>query len=113
MKKILILLISVIISNCIYCIDYTEQDYNPSISSFKSTSPISVHYYTVRPLNQDGTVSSDYTTSKYMSSPKRVNGLELDDDDEPNASKVPVGDIPLELMILLIIIFIIVKQHKI
>ena len=68
-----------------------------------STRPAAsaVHYTTVKPLNTDGSVSAAYTTDGTTSGPRYTRGLDVDDDDEPNASLVPVGDIPWLLVLLL------------
>lgn len=72
-------------------------------ASIGSTRPAAsaVHYTTVKTLNTDGSVSAAYTTDGTSSGPRYSRGLDVDDDDDPNASLVPVGDIPWLLFLIL------------
>ena len=73
--------------------------------AFRSTSAVPVTYYTVKALNVDGSVSMAYTADGQNYKPRHVRrGLDLDDEDEPNASLVPVGDIPWLLIALLVVV---------
>ncbi len=82
--------------------DYSLTAEAPQVT-FRSTSAVPVSYYTVKALNADGSVSMAYTADGQNYKPKHVRrGLDLDDEDEPNASLVPVGDIPWLLIVLLV-----------
>ena len=73
--------------------------------AFRSTSAVPVSYYTVKALNADGSVSMAYTADGQNYKPRHVRrGLDLDEKDEPNASLVPVGDIPWLLIALLVVV---------
>ena len=88
-----------------YGSSYTTYEYIP----FKSTSPSlqNTNYNTVKPLNADGSVSMEYTTYKAIYSPRRANsGLELDDNDEPNATLLPVGDPDIFTITFLLILYL-------
>ena len=81
---------------------------------FKSTSPYTpiVQYQTVKPLNQNGLVSNEYTTNYQPYRPiysRRGGGLDLDDDDETIAGKVPIGE-PIIPCLILILLYIGYKQ---
>ena len=82
--------------------DYSLTAEAPQVA-FRSTSAVPVSYYTVKALNTDGSVSMAYTADGQNYKPRHVRrGLDLDDEDEPNASLVPVGDIPWLLIVLLV-----------
>ena len=82
--------------------DYSLTAEAPQVA-FRSTSAVPVSYYTVKALNADGSVSMAYTADGQNYKPRHVRrGLDLDDEDEPNASLVPVGDIPWLLIVLLV-----------
>jgi hypothetical protein len=82
--------------------DYSLTAEAPQVA-FRSTSAVPVSYYTVKALNADGSVSMAYTADGQNYKQKHVRrGLDLDDEDEPNASLVPVGDIPWLLIVLLV-----------
>ena len=85
---------------------------------FKSTSPITgfANYNTVKPLNDDGTVSMDYTTYKWMCGPRRSGGLW--DDEPPDGPGIgelttPIGEpvIPLLIMMFAYLTCLKLKRH--
>lgn len=76
-------------------------------TTFRSTSTMPISYNTVRALNTDGSVSMAYTTYGQNCAPRRARkGLDLDDEDEPTAGLVPVGDIPWTFILILIFVFL-------
>ena len=84
--------------------DYPSNAEAPQVA-FRSTSAVPVSYYTVKALNTDGSVSMAYTADGQNYKPRHVRrGLDLDEEDEPNASLVPVGDIPWALIVLLVVV---------
>lgn len=84
--------------------DYPSNAEAPQVA-FRSTSAVPVTYYTVKALNVDGSVSMAYTADGQNYKQKHVRrGLDLDEEDEPNASLVPVGDIPWLLIALLVVV---------
>lgn len=84
--------------------DYSLTAEAPQVA-FRSTSAVPVTYYTVKALNVDGSVSMAYTADGQNYKPRHVRrGLDLDEEDEPNASLVPVGDIPWALIVLLVVV---------
>lgn len=108
MKKFIFLIICLFISICVaYSVTYdtyvpnTEFQYIP----FRSTSPTlqNVNYNTVKPLNEDGTVSVEYTTYRGVYRPRRDSGLGgTDEDPIGGLDDVPVGDSDIYLITLLL-----------
>lgn len=56
--------------------------------------------YDVPALNADGSVCVPYSTSA-PAQPRRGRGLDTGDDDEPIGGNVPVGELPIALLVLL------------
>lgn len=126
MKKFIIIIYCLILNIGVYGITYSsytpinlnnnQTNSTPYQTNFKSTGVTYqiTPYNTVLPLNNDGTVSIDYTTGKYMTyTLYGSRGLDLDDDDEPTGGMVPIGNIPYEILLLFVIIMIFTKYEKI
>lgn len=93
----------------------TQYQVNFNSTTFNSTSSSStpMYYNTVKPLNNDGSISGEYTTYGNVYYTKYNNrGLDIGDDDEPNASLVPIGDCNIYLIISLLICYLFMKTKK-
>ena len=93
MKRLIIFVFCLFVTLKAVSIENTQYEYIP----FQSTSPNLqyLNYNTVRPLNDDGTVSMDYTTYRYTK--RRFATSEWDSGDEgPGIGEiddpVPIGD---------------------
>lgn len=109
-------LICLAMSICAYCSVYspyeTNVEYNKysTISSsyqyeFKSTSPYTpmVQYQTVKPLDRNGFVSSEYTTHRGSYKPRKSWGNlgDLDEDEQTPGEMVPIGEPIVPLLIIM------------
>ena len=120
MKKILIILYCLVFSIGVHGYTYYEDKFDvysetkhPIQSKFESTSsyvPV-ISYQTVKPIEDNGFVSDEYTTNPqpYKNGVRR--SLDLDEDDEPIGGMVPIGDIPYMLLFIFLIVYIFKKRN--
>ena len=95
-----------------YWSDHSSAAKSPQIA-FRSTSTMPVSYNSVKALNADGSVSMTYTTYGQSCAQRRAwKGLDLDDEDEPTGSLVPIGDIPWVFILLLIFVFLLLRPSR-
>jgi len=112
MKLVKIILVCLVFDAPVFAVTYssyhaTHTTAEAPQTAFRSTSAVPVTYYTVKALNEDGTVSSAYTTYGKNNTPRYVGrGLDLDDDDEPTGGLVPVGDTPCFFIVLLLAVYL-------
>ena len=119
------ILICLVISICTYCSVYSPYEANVGYSKysmisscqyeFKSTSSYAsmVQYQTVKPLDKGGFVSSEYTTNSSYKPRNVRKGLDLDDEDEPTAGLVPIGDPDIITCVILFVLgIIIIQKHN-
>ena len=84
--------------------------------TFKSTSSYTsmTSYQTVKPLDDNGFVSGEYTTYDVVYKPRNMrNGLDLDGD-EPTGGMVPIGEpiVPLLILILAYLSYQEIKRRR-
>lgn len=100
--------------NAVEYVQYSTTS-SPYQYEFKSTSaytPIT-SYQTVKPIGNDGFVSSEYTIQGNFKRPKKIYGnLDLDDDDDPNLGTTPIDDPPMVMILLFAVLYVLYESVK-
>lgn len=113
MKRLMIFVFCLFAALKAVSIENTQYEYIP----FQSTSPNLQHlnYNTVRPLNEDGTVSMDYTTYRYTKRKFATSEWNSGDDGPGIGEKddpVPVGDLDIYVFIMFIFSYLLLVKMK-